>query len=185
MTLFEEKFSIAYEVAARENPKLFVLYAPTSRCIAVIPSPNEGVYHIQFPRSCSHGLVFSDTAISGTCQKCATKIIGHSFMFLLWKCNDEDIILTIFYRKVQKCVIKNALKIYIDVLVCWVNVLIIMTSHMTRWLTDIKFSKFLLWTELIRADWGRWQQLMWQMQKETDLTKEDSVTEQIRPHSNY
>lgn len=73
VTLFEDKFSIAYEVAARENPKLFVLYAPTSRCIAVIPSPNEGVYHIQFPRSCSHGLVFSDTAISGTCQKCATK----------------------------------------------------------------------------------------------------------------
>lgn len=99
------------------------------------------------------------------------KAYSNSFIFLLWKCN-KDFILTIFYHKVQKCVIKNALKIYIDVLVCWVNVLIIMTSHMTRRLADIKFSKFLLWTELIRADWGRWQQLMWQMQKETAvLTK--------------
>lgn len=40
VTLFDERFSIVHEVAARENPKLFVLYAPTSRCIVVIPSPN-------------------------------------------------------------------------------------------------------------------------------------------------
>lgn len=81
-----------YEAAAKGIPKVFLFLSIycTSRCIAVIPSPIEGIYQMQFPQSCSHGLAFSDTVISGACQKCATKSTGqYSFMILLWKCNDE------------------------------------------------------------------------------------------------
>lgn len=63
----------------------FLFFAYTSRCIAVILNPIEGIYQMQFPWSCSLGLAFSDTAISDACQMCATKSIGQYLHVFIMK----------------------------------------------------------------------------------------------------